>query len=146
MKYSEIIPGRLYAGKRLCDAKNWEELHRLGVDAIVNIRSRPDRIPLDFPPIPMLFFKLSNKEKPSLRRLHAFVSQAVRWLNEGHTLYVHDVGGRNRLGFFLTALFMCLYQIPYQQALQTVKQQRPQLSPRRQFVKLLHDYERELGL
>jgi protein-tyrosine phosphatase len=138
--YSEIIPGRLYAGEKV-DKKGWRILEQLHADSIVNLRREKDHIPTWFPPVLMLWFPLGNKEKPPVERLHQAVEETIRWLDEGRIIYVHDMAGRNRLGFFLTALFMRLYLIPSGAALRLVKQKRPVVSPRRQFLEVLKEYE-----
>ena len=145
MEYNEMIPGRVYAGERLRDGADWEELRRLNVNAIVNISSEPDDIPSDYPDAWLLHFPLGNKDKPPLPYLTESVDQTITRLKEGRILYIHDISGRNRLGFFLTALFMRLYRRPSEEALQAVKSKRPILSPRYQFLELLCDYERQLG-
>lgn len=145
MNYTEFIPGKLYAGSRP-DAKGWKQLQRLHVDAIVNIREKPDRSPSQYPPLLHQHYKLADKGTTSVHELVPHVEQTVAWLAEGHTVYVHDIGGRNRLGFFMTALYMRMCRLPYQQAFEKVRSIRPQLSPRRRFVSVLHEYERFLGL
>ncbi|KEO83698.1 protein-tyrosine phosphatase family protein [Tumebacillus flagellatus] len=145
MEYSEFIPGKLYAGPRP-DAKGWKQLQYLHVDAIVNIREKPDNPPSQYPQLLMQHYKLADKEHTSLQELIPYVEQTVAWLAQGHTVYVHDVAGRNRLGYFMTALYMRLCRLPYQQALDKVRSIRPQLSPRRQFVAVLREYERFLRI
>lgn len=145
MDYSVLIPGRLYAGTKI-GQDDWSTIRQLHVNAIVNVSDRPDRFPSDTPPLPVLFFKLSNREKPSLQRLQNAVERTVNWLQQGYVLYIHDLAGINRLGFFLTALYMRLFHLPYEQALQEVRKSRPQVAPRYQFVDLLKEYQSSLGM
>jgi protein-tyrosine phosphatase len=85
--------------------------------------------------------RLGNKEKNPLERLHQSVKETVRWQDEGKIIYVHCRAGRNRSGFFLTALFMRLYHLSPEDALQLVRKKRPEVSPRRQFSKVLKEHE-----
>ena len=144
MKYSEIIPGRVYAGTHP-DAEGWEALERLNVSAVINLTRRPDEPPNNYPlPLELLWFRLGNRAHPPLHHLIVAVEQAVAWLKEGRILYIHDISGRNRLGFFVIALLMRLYRLDYAQARALARQRRHQLSPRRQFVELLCEYEEYL--
>ncbi|MBL0387825.1 dual specificity protein phosphatase family protein [Tumebacillus sp. ITR2] len=145
MNYSEFIPGKLYAGSRP-DEKGWQQLQNLHVDAIVNIREKTDHPPSQCPQMLMQHYKLADKGHTSVHELVPHVEQTVAWLAQGYTVYVHDIAGRNRLGYFMTALYMRLYCLPYQQALKKVRSIRPKLSPRRQFVAVLHEYERFLRI
>jgi protein-tyrosine phosphatase len=146
MDYTEMIPGRLYAGSRPKSDQDWRTLQNLNVNAIVNIREEADLLPTWFAPIPILHFPIGNKSRPSLQTLDYFVTNTISWLAAGRTIYIHDVSGRNRLGFFLIALYMRMYHIPYDKAFQMVRKQRPKIAPRYQFIDLLHEYERTLGL
>ncbi|GIM48130.1 hypothetical protein DNHGIG_36790 [Collibacillus ludicampi] len=143
MDISEIIPGILYAGERV-DEKGWMTLAQLHVNGIVNLSKKEDVPPDWISPLRVLRFPLGNKEKPSVNRLRQAVEETIRWLNDGYIIYVHDVAGKNRLGFFLTALFMRMYHLSCEKALRTVKQIRPVLSPRRQFLQVLKEYEQTL--
>jgi hypothetical protein len=139
MEINEFLPGRLYGGGKI-DEDGWETLRCLNVTAIVNVSDRPDHPPADYQ-IPILYFKLGNRDKPRLARLHAAVEQTRAWLEQGHVVYVHDIAGRNRLGFFLTALFMSIFRVPYDSALAVLRRKRAMLAPRRQFRQLLQEYD-----
>jgi protein-tyrosine phosphatase len=141
MEFNEFLPGRLFAGTKP-DSMGWRTLRKLNIGAILDISDQPDHAPADFPPIPILYFKLGNKEIPTLQQLNAFVRQVMCFLEQGVAVYVHDISGRNRLGFFMTALYMQMYHLPFAQALEAVRRKRPQLSPRGHFVKLLQEYQR----
>jgi protein-tyrosine phosphatase len=143
MDFSEIIPGHLYAGERV-DKEGWRILARLHVNGIVNLSKRKEVAPDWFPPLRVLNFPLGNKEEPHVNRLRQAVDETIRWLNNGTIIYAHDVAGKNRLGFFLTALFMRMYHLPLEGALRIVKQLRPVLSPHRQFLQVLNEYEQTL--
>jgi hypothetical protein len=144
MDCNEILPGRLYGGGKI-DKDEWHTLRELGVTAIVNVSDRPDHPPADFN-VPVLYFKLGNRDYPSLARLHAAVEQTLAWLEQGHVVYVHDIAGRNRLGFFLAAIFMNLFRIPSDVALTVLRRNNPKLAPRRQFRQILEKYERFLNI
>ncbi len=146
MEYDEIIPGRLYAGKQI-DAAGWKALQKLGVSSIVNLRTEPDRVPADYRwPLHEHWFRLSDTSRPQLQQLVQMVNAAIHDLNEGRVLYVHDVAGRNRLGFFLTALLMRIDRLPWHSALKRARELRPVLAPRSQFRDLLADYQRYLQI
>ena len=112
------------------------------VHAIINVGDQKDLPPDGYPPpLDILWFCLGNKSDPQMHLLVDAVEQAARWLQEGRVLYVHDIAGRNRLGFFVIALLMRLYHLPYEEARKLAKQKRPKLAPRKQFVKRLREYE-----
>ncbi|TCP58178.1 dual specificity protein phosphatase-like protein [Tumebacillus sp. BK434] len=146
MQIAEFIPGRLYGGTQI-DGEGWRRLAQLGVTAILNVREREEDVPGSYPyPLAVYQFPLENKSSPPLQELVQAVETVVSWLAEGRIVYVHDVAGKNRLGFLLTAILMRLYRLPWRTALEKAREQRPVLAPRSQFQLILERYERFLQI
>lgn len=139
MAIVEFLPGTLYGGGHL-DEQGWRFI-RERVNVILNVREKRDKPPFDFRPRLMLYKPLDNDDPPRFAWLPQTMAQMNQLLNTGHVMYVHDTGGKNRLGFVLTAYYMQRFGLSRDEALRELRKKKSDLAPNKRYMARLAEYE-----
>lgn len=143
MEIHEFLPG-LYGGGRLdLDPRCWSFIHS-HIDVVVNLRTVPDSPPFDFTGRRLLWAPIRDKQAPDLSWTRDMVLLMDRWLDAGHSIYVHDTGGINRLGFMVTAIMMKRCRLPLNRALEQARRIKPDLHPKPGYMDLLRRLDASL--
>lgn len=143
MEIHEFLPG-LYGGGRLdLDPRCWSFI-RSHIDVVVNLRTVPDSPPFDFTGRRLLWVPIRDKQAPDLSWIRDMVLLLDRWLDDGHSIYVHDTGGINRLGFMVTAIMMKRCGLPLNRALDQARRIKPDLHPKPWYMDLLRRLDASL--
>jgi protein-tyrosine phosphatase len=127
--YSSITAD-LYIGTTPA-AADYEVLHRLGISLVINMRfeRRPHRDPNN-PPIRHLWLPAIDSPlfPVPIRMLKRGAQAALAEIACGGKVYVHCAGGRHR-GVAMGAAILILQGYTADQAMQLIKQRRPQADP-----------------
>lgn len=143
MSFVEMVPKRLYIGGKISSA-DWDFVQN-NITAIVNLRTKPDQPPFDFSGRIMIWAPLNVRVAPTLEWVLRLMIQLNHLMELKHRILVHDTIGKERLGFVITAFYMQRYGLNRVQALQIVKQLKPDIKPPSDYMRLLLQYEKHLG-
>lgn len=143
MRIVEIIPDHLYGGGMIIGLESWRFMEE-NVDVILNLRQEQDHPPFDFTNRLMIWAPIADEEAPDLRWVITVTNIMNVLLDTGHTLYVHDTSGINRLGFILTAFYMQRFGLTRDLALFEIRKKKPDVRPREWYMNLLSEYEEYL--
>lgn len=143
MEIHEFLP-RLYGGGRLdLDPRCWSFI-RSHIDVVVNLRTIPDSPPFDFTGRRLLWMPIRDKRAPDLSWTRDMILLLDHWLDAGHSIYVHDTRGINRLGFMVTAMLMKRCGLPLNRALDQARRIKSNLLPKPWYMELLRQLETHL--
>lgn len=142
MSFVEMIPERLFIGGRISSA-DWDFIQN-NITAIVNLRTKPDRLPFDFSGRIMIWAPLNVRVAPTQEWVVRLMKQLNRLMELGHRILIHDTIGKERLGFVITAFYMQKYGLLRDQALFTVRQMKSDIKPPADYMRLLLQYEKYL--
>lgn len=144
LSFVEMIPGRLYVGGRI-SSDDWIFVQR-NITAIINLRTTPDRPPFDFSQRIMIWAPITILVAPSVEWVDNLMKQINKLFDQGHRILIHDRLGIQRLGFVITAFFMQRFRLNSEQALRMVRQKKPDIQPTPNYMILLKQYEKFLGI
>jgi protein-tyrosine phosphatase len=144
MSFVEMIPKRLYIGGKISSA-DWNFVQN-NITAIVNLRTKPDQPPFDFSGRVMIWAPLNVRVAPTLEWVLRLMKQLNHLIEVNHRILIHDTIGKERLGFVITAFYMQRYRLKRDQALRKVRQLKSNIKPPADYMRLLHQYEKYLGL
>ncbi|MBT2694062.1 dual specificity protein phosphatase family protein [Bacillus sp. ISL-55] len=144
MSFTEMIPGRMYVGGRI-SSRDWPFVYH-HITSIVNLRTKPDRPPFDFSQRMMIWAPLTIKVAPSIDWIERLMGQINDLVVNRHRILIHDTFGYQRLGFVIAAYYMQRFQLNRNQALYAVRKKKPDIQPTPNYMEVLTEYERHLGL
>lgn len=144
MGFTELIPGRIYAGGRITP-EDWLFVYH-HISAIVNLRTKPDKPPFDFSQRVMIWKPLTIKVAPSIEWVETLMNQLNHLVEQDFRILIHDTYGSQRLGFVVTAFYMQRYRLTREQALYRVRKKMPDIEPTANYMEVLKQYEKKLGL
>lgn len=139
-----MIPGRMYVGGRIT-SDDWSFI-KSNITAIINLRTTPDRPPFDFSQRVMIWAPITIWVAPSVQWVDNLMKQINVLFDQGHRILIHDTLGIQRLGFVITAFYMQRFRLNREQALQLVRQKKPDINPTPNYMELLTIYEKFLGV
>lgn len=144
LSITEMIPGRIYVGGRI-SPEDWRFIGQ-HINAIVNLRTKPDRPPFDFSHRVMIWMPITIKVTPSITWVENLMAHINLLVKQGYSILIHDTYGYQRLGFVITAYYMQRFRMNREQALNTVQKIKPNIQPTVNYMELLARYENHLGL
>ncbi|MBT2681268.1 dual specificity protein phosphatase family protein [Bacillus sp. ISL-35] len=144
MSFTEMIPGRLYVGGRI-SSEDWRFIDQ-HINAIVNLRTKPDRPPFDFTNRVMIWTPITIKVTPSIAWVENLMAHINLLDKQGYSILIHDTYGYQRLGFIIAAYYMQRFRMNRKQALSAVQKIKPDIQPTANYLELLARYEKHLGL
>ncbi|MEH7263298.1 dual specificity protein phosphatase family protein, partial [Priestia megaterium] len=143
MNMVEMIPERLYIGGKILN--NELEFIYKYITAIINLRTIPDQLPIDFNHKIMIWTPLTVSSTPGLEWTIKITKLINRLIDSGHNILLHDTIGIQRLGFVITAFYMQHFNLSRDYALSLIRQKKPNINPPSNYMNLLSEFEIYLG-
>lgn len=126
MEVFEILKEQLYQSGAPQDAADWQPVHDLGIDVVVDLYGTMDtNLPTAPNSILYIFWPIADiPELPDLQTLDVLVDAVVRLIRLGHKVLVHCHMGKSRSGLFNAAVAMKTLGISGAEAVDLVRRRR----------------------
>jgi protein-tyrosine phosphatase len=123
----EILDGQLYQSGAPQEAAEWDSIHALGIDVVIDLFGTLDPgVPTAFNSILYIFWPIDDAaELPALGIMHVLVDAVVRLIRLGHKVLVHCHMGKSRSGLINAQVAMQLLGISGADAIALVRRRRP---------------------
>jgi protein-tyrosine phosphatase len=144
LSVTEMIPGRLYINGTL-SAEDWDFVKN-HITAVVNLRTKPDIPPFNFNRRIMIWMPVTIGKAPDLRWVETLMAKLNQLYDGGYPTLIHDTIGVQRLGFVIAAFYMQRFRLNQGDALAAVRQKKGNLEPTPNYMDLLGEYQRHLGI
>lgn len=143
MNFVEMIPNQLYIGGEIRES-DLEFIYN-NVTTIINLRTKPDQLPIHFNNISMIWTPLTISSTPGIEWTKEMTKLINNLIDSKHIVLLHDTVGIQRLGFVITAFYMQRFKLSRDQALSFVRQRKPDINPPENYMNLLSDFERHIS-
>lgn len=139
MGFVEMIPKQLYIGGKIKDT----DLNFIynNISTIINLRTIPDQLPFQFNNLTMIWTPLTISSTPGIEWTIEMTTLIKNLIESGHTILLHDTIGVQRLGFVITAFYMKYFNLSRDRALRIIRQQKPDIDPPPNYMRLLSQFE-----
>jgi Dual specificity phosphatase, catalytic domain len=144
MNIIEMVSGKLYINGKMTP-EDWAFAEK-DITAIVNLRTKPDRPPFDFSHRIMIWTPVTIWVAPSIEWVDTLMKQINLLYDQKHRILIHDTIGIQRLGFVIAAFYMFRFKLNSKEALKAVREKKSDLQPTQNYMGLLKEYERYLGV
>mmetsp|Transcript_89217 Transcript_89217/g.133749 ORF Transcript_89217/g.133749 Transcript_89217/m.133749 type:complete len:375 (+) Transcript_89217:15-1139(+) len=139
-EYSAVLP-HLFVGGAICSDAQFSELNRLGVKHIINV-SNIDRTREGFK---CTFIFANDDQNETISRLFHQVANLIEESEKkGAGVFIHCQRGLSRSPTLIMAYLMIKKNFSLREAFELVRQKRPNIGPRSNFMTELCKLEREL--
>lgn len=127
MEIFEILDGRLYQSGAPQEAAEWDSIHALGIDVVVDLFGTLDPgVPTAPNSVLYIFWPLEDEaELPALGIMHVLVDAIVRLIQLGHKVLVHCHMGKSRSGLLNAQVVMKVLGLSGADAVAYVRRRRP---------------------
>ena len=127
MEIFEILDGRLYQSGAPEQAAEWDPVHTLGIDVVVDLFGTLDPgVPTTPNSILYIYWPIEDADYlPALGILHTLVDAVVRLMQLGHKVLVHCHRGKSRSGLLNALVVMKVLGISGRDAVEFVRRHRP---------------------
>ena len=127
MEIFEILDGRLYQSGAPEEAAEWDPVHALGIDVVLDLFGTLDPgVPTTPNAILYIYWPIEDADYlPALGILTTLVDAVVRLVQLGHKVLVHCHRGKSRSGLLNALVVMKMLGISGRDAVDFVRRRRP---------------------
>ncbi|HXX37610.1 MAG TPA: dual specificity protein phosphatase [bacterium] len=127
MEIYEILEGRLYQSGAPEEAAEWDSIHALGIDTVVDLFGTLDPgVPTAPNSIVYVFWPIEDRPAlPDMTIMDALVDTVVRFIRIGHKVLVHCHRGKSRSGLVNALVVMKILGISGSEAIDLIRHRRP---------------------
>lgn len=139
MEIFEILTGQLYQSGAPEEGTDWEPIHALRIDVVVDLYGTLDPgVPTDPNSILYIFWPIEDTAAlPDAAILDVLTDAAARLIGHGHRVLVHCHRGKSRSGLFNAIVVMKMSGVDGRTAVDIVRRGRPGALGNQTFVEYL---------
>ena len=139
MELSKITEN-IYVGTNMCCNMHFQKLNDFGFDIDIDLeeerQEHPEKVKI------YLWLPTTDKTAPTLKQLKAGVALIDQAVNNNEKVYVHCMNGHGRAPTLVAAYFIYHHKMMVNEAIDLVKQKRPEIHLEPAQIDMLEDYKK----